>query len=122
MIHFAYPALLLLLLLLPLVAWLLGRHGTVAAVEFSSVETARQVARETRSRAGRWLPMLRLLALALAVVALARPQLGRGTTEVQASGVDIVLAVDVSGSMQAMDFEVDGERVDRLEAVKSVVS
>ncbi len=122
MIRFAQPELLWLLLLLPLIALWRGRKGAIAAVEYSSAETARQVARETRSRVGRWLPVLRLLAAALVILALARPQLGRGTTEVEASGVDLVLAVDVSGSMQALDFTKDNERVNRLEVVKSVVS
>ena len=122
MIRFLQPELLWLLLLLPLIALWRGRKGTVAAIEFSSAETARQVARETRSRVGRWLPMLRLAAAALLILALARPQLGRGTTEVQASGVDIVLAVDVSGSMQAMDLTLNDQPVDRLTVVKSVIS
>ncbi len=102
MIRFAQPELLWLLLLLPLIALWRGRKGAIAAVEYSSAETARQVARETRSRVGRWLPALRLLAAALAILALSRPQLGRGSTEVEASGADLVLAVDVSGSMQAL--------------------
>ena len=55
------------------------------------------MARETRSRVGRWLPLLPLLALGLFVVALgARPQFGRATTEVNASGIDMMLAIDVS--------------------------
>ena len=122
MIRFAQPELLWLLVLLPLIALWRGRKGAIAAVEYSSAETARQVARETRSRVGRWLPMLRLLAAGLVILAIARPQLGHGTTEVEASGVDLVLAVDVSGSMQALDFTMDGERVNRLDVVKSVVS
>jgi len=64
---------------------------------------------------------LRLLSLAAFIVALARPQLGQERTEVETSGIDIVLAVDVSSSMEAMDFEVDGQRVNRIEAVKKVV-
>lgn len=122
MIHFAQPELLWLLLLLPLVALWRGRKGAVAAVEFSSAESAREVAQDTRSRVGRWLPALGLLVAALVIIAIARPQLGRGSTEVQASGVDLVLAVDVSGSMQSLDFTINNERVNRLDVVKSVVS
>ena len=122
MIQFLQPGWLWLLLLLPLIALWRGRRGTVAAVEFSSAETARQVARETRSRVGRWLPLLPLLALGLFVVALARLQFGRATTEVNASGIDMMLAIDVSGSMQSLDFKVNGEPVDRVGVVKSVVS
>lgn len=122
MIRFAQPELLWLLLLLPVIALWRGRKGAVAAVEYSSADAAREVARETKSRVGRWLPALRLLAAALVIVAIARPQLGRGGAEVEASGVDLVLALDVSGSMQALDFTMNGQRVDRLQVVKSVVS
>ncbi len=68
----------------------------------------------------RFLPVL--LAMALGIVALARPRLGRGSVEIESSGIDILLTLDVSGSMEAMDFTLQGERVNRLEAVKDVVS
>jgi len=53
---------------------------------------------------------------------LARPQLGEGHTEVTTNGIDIVLGLDVSGSMQALDFKAGDRRVNRIEVVKSVVS
>src|SRR5271170_5019796 len=99
MIQFHHPQFLLLLLALPVIAFWLGRKGRIAAVEYSSAAVVREVARETRSRAGRWMVLLPLLAAALFIVGLARPQLQQGTTEVQASGVDLMLAIDVSGSM-----------------------
>lgn len=122
MIHFQSPELLLLLLLLPVIAFFLGRRGRVAAVEYSSSSVAREVARESRSRAGRWMILLPLLAAALLVVGLARPQLTRGSTEIQASGIDMILALDVSGSMQSLDFKVNGEPTSRVDVVKSVVA
>jgi Ca-activated chloride channel family protein len=121
-IRFLYPTFLWLLALLPLIAILRGRRGEVAAVKFSSADIAREVARETRSRAGRWQLPLTLLALALLIVGLARPQFGRSTTTVQASGVDMILAMDCSGSMEALDFKVDGQPMSRLDVVKWVVS
>jgi Ca-activated chloride channel family protein len=76
--------------------------------------------------AARWQPLVvpttRFIAAALVVLALARPQSGQVFRERTASGVDIVLAIDVSGSMQALDFEVKGERVDRLAMLKSVAA
>jgi Ca-activated chloride channel family protein len=122
MIHFLHPELLFLLLLLPIVAFWLGRKGRVAAVEYSSAAVAREVARETRSRAGRWLILLPLLAAALFVGGLARPQLQQGTTEVTASGIDIMLAIDVSGSMQSLDYKVDDQPTSRVDTVKAAVS
>jgi Ca-activated chloride channel homolog len=122
MIRFLYPTFLWLLALLPLIAILRGRRGQVAAVKYSSADLARQVARETRSRAGRWQPPLTLLALALLIVGLARPQFGRSTTTLEASGIDMILAMDCSGSMEALDFKIDGQPMSRLDIVKSVVS
>jgi Ca-activated chloride channel homolog len=121
-ITFQHPELLFLLLLLPVVAFLLGRRGRVAAVEYSSANVAREVAREARSRAGRWTMLIPLLAGAFFIVGLARPQILEGSSEVQASGIDIMLCVDVSGSMQSLDYVVDGEPTSRVTTVKSAVS
>ena len=122
MIRFLQPEWLWLLALLPMVMLLRGRRGPVAAVEFSDVGLARQVARKARTRAGRWLWLFPVLAGALMIVGLARPQRAHSRTEVTANGIDIVLGLDVSGSMQALDFLVDNRRVNRIEVVKSVVS
>ena len=62
------------------------------------------------------------MALALLILALAEPQEGRKRKEILSAGVDIVLAIDTSGSMQALDFMKDGNRINRLEVVKDVVS
>jgi len=75
----------------------------------------------TRSRAGAILARMRWLALALFFVALARPQIGEGETKVTASGVDIVVAIDLSGSMSSEDFELQGQRVNRLAIAKDVL-
>ena len=122
MIRFLQPEWLWLLTLLPLALLWRGRRGAVAAVQYSNVNLARQVARQTRSRAGRWVWLLPILAGALMVVGLSRPQFGHGRTEAQASGIDVVLALDVSGSMQALDFKLDGQPANRIDVVKSVVA
>lgn len=122
MIRFLHPEFLWLLALLPLLAVWRGRRGTAVAVRYSTGTQARKLAAPRRARAGQWMSALRLLVLGLLIVAVARPQFGRGTSEVEASGIDILLAVDVSGSMEAMDFELDGKPVNRIEVVKSVVS
>ena len=51
-----------------------------------------------------------------------KPQLGQGHTEVQTSGVDLMLALDVSGSMEALDFNLGNQPASRVEVVKSVVA
>jgi Ca-activated chloride channel family protein len=122
MIHFLQPEWFWLLALLPALALLLGRRGRVAAVQYSSTQTLRQVARETRSRPGRWLTLLSMVALALLVTGLARPQWGHSSTNVQASGVDIVVALDLSGSMNTPDYVVNGQQVSRFDMAKSVLT
>jgi len=122
MIRFLYPELLWLLALLPLLAMWRGRRGRAPAVRYSTASNARELAQARKSRAGRWMSTLRILVLGLIIVGLARPQLGRGTSEVDASGIDILLAVDVSGSMEALDFELGGTPMSRVEIVKKVVS
>jgi len=117
---FAYPWVLLLLLLVPVLALLKGRIGGKAGVTFSSTATITSLGRKTRSRAGAFMALLSYLALAGLIVGLARPQLGRSLTRVQASGVDIMLVLDVSRSMLAEDFHIGGKRASRLEAVKQV--
>lgn len=122
MIHFLQPEWFWLLAALPGLALLLGRRGRVAAVQYSSTQTLRQLARETPRRPGRWLTRLSLAALALLVFGLARPQWGHRSTTVQASGVDIVVALDLSGSMNTPDYVRNGQRVSRFDMAKSVLA
>lgn len=117
---FANPWLLLLLLALPILAILRGAKGSAPAVIYSSLAPLRDLGRSRRSKAGGWLTTLLILALAAFIVALARPQKGRTLTHVEASGIDIMLALDVSRSMLAEDFTIGSQRANRLEAVKQV--
>jgi Ca-activated chloride channel family protein len=118
---FAHPYLFLLLLLIPLAAWLKGRRGRSPAFLYSSVRMLDGLTSVRRSRAGQLLAALRWLALAVLITALAQPRLSSSETSVKASGVDIVVALDLSGSMRAEDFELKGERVNRLTMAKSVL-
>ncbi len=122
MIRFLQPEWFWALTVLPLVVLWRGRRGPVAAVEYSDVSLARDVARRTRSRIGGIVWLLPIIAAALMIVGLARPQRTHSRTEVTANGIDIVLGLDISGSMQALDFMVDNYRVNRIAVVKSVVS
>jgi Ca-activated chloride channel homolog len=120
--RFLQPEWFWLFALLPMVLLWRGRRGPVAAIEYSDVSLAREIARRGRSRVGWLLWMLPILAAALMIVGLARPQRSHGRTLITANGIDIVLGLDVSGSMQALDFQIDHQRVNRIEVVKSVVS
>ncbi len=119
--RFLYPQLLWLLALLPLLALIRGKRGAAPALVFSTTSLVAFLAEGRKAQPGRLLVGLRLLSLALLILAFARPQLGNTTTEIEASGIDILLAVDVSGSMQALDFTLQGQPANRLDVVKSVI-
>ncbi|HEX5176891.1 MAG TPA: BatA domain-containing protein, partial [Chthoniobacteraceae bacterium] len=119
-VTFAHPWVLLLLLALPVVAWFRGKRGGAPSIVFSSIAELRSIGQVRRSKAGAVLTSLLLLADALLIVALARPQRGKELQQVQASGIDIILAIDVSRSMLAEDFTIGNDRANRLEAVKQV--
>ncbi len=118
---FANPEFLWALLLLPLLAILRASVGKSGSIIFSSVAIARVATRNNKARAGLWRFLLTLLALTLLIIAFARPRLGSGHSYREASGIDIVLAVDSSGSMAGLDFSTRGKNVTRLDAVKEVI-
>jgi Ca-activated chloride channel family protein len=117
----AHPYLLLLLLLLPVLAWLKGRRGRPAAFVYSSTQLVAGVSGASRSRAGQFLAALRWLALTAFIVALSQPRFMQSEATIRASGVDIVVAMDLSGSMESEDFEVHGQRVNRINMAKDVL-
>lgn len=112
---------LIFLILLPILAWFRGKHGRSAAFLYSSTDLVRGITDLRRSPTKGAGAKLRWLALALCIIALARPRLGEGETAVTASGTDIVVALDLSGSMAAEDFFSQKERINRLEAAKNVL-
>jgi Ca-activated chloride channel family protein len=122
MIRFFQPQWFWLLACVPLVMIWRGRAGPVAAIEYSNVGLAREVARATRSRAGALTWVLAMAAGVLMIAGLARPQRLDSRTVVKLNGIDIVLGLDISGSMQALDFALGQKRINRIEVVKSVVS
>jgi len=119
---FAHPYFLLLLLLLPVLAWLKGKRGVPPAFVYSSVQLVRGMQNISRSRAGGFLMSLRWLVLALGIIALAQPRLSKSTTEIRASGIDIACALDLSGSMKTGDYIVDGRQVSRIDIAKPVLA
>ncbi len=121
-IAFQDPAYFWLLLALPLLLLLRGRTGSVAAIQFPSVAIAKQFGAAARSRAGWFLLAFRVLALAAFSVALARPQMPENHAEqIEASGIDIVLVLDMSYSMASVDLTVDNDVVTRVDAAKKVM-
>ncbi len=118
---FAHPYLLLLLLLLPLLAWLKGRRGQPPAFLYSAVRLVEGLMRARRSRAGAFLAALRWLVLAAFIVALAQPRLMKSATTVKASGIDIVCALDLSGSMNTGDYIINRRQISRINMAKPVL-
>lgn len=114
----ASPSALLLLLLVPLLLALRRRQQYTVAVRYSSIADLAALAPSLAARM-RWiLPCLRTLALVLCIIALARPQQGLGAIKVYSEGIAILIVVDISGSMAALDLQVDGRQSSRLDAVK----
>ncbi len=116
-IEFAYPWVLLLLLLIPAVAfWLYyKRKHQHAVIHFSSVISIKDYPKSLRQRGMVLLPVLRLLCISLVIIALARPQTKSSSQDVSVEGIDIAMALDISGSMLAEDFKPN-----RLEAAKKL--
>jgi Ca-activated chloride channel family protein len=115
--HLASPAWLLLLLILPALAWAHHRRSSTGSLTYSRLPAAAA----GRRRRGAWrlhLPFYaRLLAFACLLLALARPQLGYAWEESLTEGIDIQIVLDISGSMGAEDFEPKN----RLTVAKQVV-
>lgn len=119
MSHFALkdPIWLLALLVLPAIMWFRGRRRVpVLLVPFAAAWH-----RPSLVAPSRWPIALALLGLCLLIGALARPQRVEDKREVRSEGYDIMLAIDLSTSMRAEDFEKDGERINRLQAIKPVI-
>ncbi len=117
---FAQPYWLLLLIVPPLLAYLTGRAGGAPAVTYSSTSALQTLGKPRAARAGALRGVLLAAALAAGIIALARPQLSNAFTQVQASGIDIMIALDVSRSMLTEDYELNGERANRVNAIKEI--
>jgi Ca-activated chloride channel family protein len=116
-IEFFYPAFFYLLVFIPvMIAWYIwkGRKGT-APLKLSGFENLDERIGSYRIWLRHLLALCRILVVALIIIVLARPQSSNQWDQVSTEGIDIVLCMDVSGSMRAMDF-----RPNRLEASKNV--
>ncbi|HEX9641108.1 MAG TPA: VWA domain-containing protein [Candidatus Krumholzibacteria bacterium] len=100
-----------------LIGWLLQRRRSLSTIQGSSAELFRGIRPSWRVRS-RWLPRLLFFAsLVLIFFAMAGPRLANSTEIVRGEGIDIALALDISGSMRALDFEPE----DRLAVAKRVI-
>lgn len=111
-------------LLIPLVlaaAYYARKKNTGAGIKFSTGHLLTKVKPSLKARLQCNLVFLRITALFFIIIALTRPRAPIEESKIQSEGIDIVLAVDVSTSMLAEDFKLEGKRANRLAAVKDVV-
>ena len=119
--RFAHPWIFLLLVLIPVWLWIQVSPRFHAALNFPSATFLRKLPTTAVQRFHPWLHGLGALGLTLLVVALARPQTGLQRREVKTDTLDIILALDTSTSMQAIDPGNEEDR-NRLDAVKDVAA
>ncbi len=120
--EFRHPSFFLLFLLLPVI-WYFSKKRERIPLGFSTLEALLHQPPSLRLLLYRLLPLLRFLIFALFVVALARPQNVTSEREYQTKGVDIVIALDISGSMLAEDFKPENRMlVAKQEAAKFILS
>jgi Ca-activated chloride channel family protein len=119
--EFQFPWLLALLGLLPVYALLRGKVGKLSALTFSSADIARAAGAQARSAAGRFLFFLRLLVVALGIIALAGPRFANYHVETETPGIDIMLVLDLSWSMMAIDMGKPSEKLTRFSAASGVL-
>jgi Ca-activated chloride channel homolog len=110
--EFAEPWWLVLLALIPVVGWQLRRPGDEGSggMSYPNVRSFRRNM-TLRLRAARALPWLTVVALTLLIIAMAGPRRLQELVQVSAEGIDIVLALDISGSMRSEDFQPDNRFV-----------
>lgn len=121
MFRFAYPV--LLILIAAAGAWFIyALRRKPAGITYSVTSKIAELGGQGGSLIYKIPVFLRLACLILLILAAARPQLYNISRDVRSTGVDIMLCLDTSGSMQALDFQLNGNPVSRLTAVKKVVT
>ena len=111
------PWWLLALLALAGAMWVRGRRGAPVLV----VPFAAAWHRPSLITSSRWPAIFALVGLVLLIFAMARPQIVEDKREVKQQGYDLMLAIDLSGSMLAEDYERNGEAINRLQAIKPII-
>lgn len=118
---FAHPTLLFLLLLVPLLLWWRARRRR-AAIHFPDGPLLKRLPVGLAVRIQPIFPALYAAGLICLIVAIARPQRGLQESHVNTEGVDIVLLLDLSTSMDTPDFVRGGRRQTRIDSAKQVIS
>lgn len=121
MFEFASPYFLILLVLFPGIILFRKSRQLRPVMHLSSLMKVTDIPPSRMLSIARVLPLLKYAALCLMIIAMARPQWGTRQVSILTEGINIVLAVDLSESMAALDFKSKGKIVNRLEAIKGVI-
>jgi len=123
MFKFVSPHWLLLLLAVPPMIYFYFRKRKIrnSSLQFSDLSQLKKVKVSAGVKRRNILPILRILTIVLLSLAMARPQMGRKSQEVSSEGIDIMLAVDISGSMKAEDFKPHNRLYVSKEVLKQFV-
>jgi len=125
--RFAYPVYLLLLLIIPWLTWRYISARSNAPIRYSDISRIKKTFGHRKGKtpfthkARHFLYAIRLIILTLFILAIARPQAEITTSEIYTEGVDIMLVLDVSGSMELIDLDVQNERT-RMDVTKQAVN
>lgn len=121
MFRFESPYALLLLGCLPLILIYHRKKVVRPTIGLPSISSVRLMTPSIFLKFTWVMPLIKYTALSLLIVAMARPQWGAQRISVLTEGINIILAVDLSESMAALDFKQKGKIINRLEAIKGVV-
>lgn len=122
MFRFADPYFLLLLIFVPFLFYYLKyRTEKRVTIKYSSFEIFKEIGARNKVLDRKALDLSRILVIILCIIALARPQLGSSTEEINTEGIDIILTLDISGSMTSEDFKPKNRLGTAKEVIKDFV-
>ena len=121
MFRLASPYFLFLLAIVPATLWYSRRRAKVPAIACADTGSLARISSPSMLWLSKLVPVVFQIALVLMIVAQARPQWGTRRMSMDTEGINIMLAVDLSESMAALDFKHNGQVINRLEAIKKVV-
>jgi Ca-activated chloride channel family protein len=117
----AYPYFLLLLLMVPLLVWLRNNRLQARSMQFSNGQALARLPKSWRIHLQPAILSIYALGLICLIIALARPQRGLDDSRVRTDAVDIILLLDLSKSMDTLDFDRLGQHISRLDASRNVI-
>lgn len=119
--EFRHPVFFFLFLLLPLLRYWRQRRQLHSSLRFSTGQIAKRIAPSWRVRGSRFLTLFQIIVFSLFIISLARPEAVSREREHETKGVDIIIALDISGSMLAEDFKPENRLAVAKEEAKKFI-